>query len=228
MEQELSKKDLVKLVVSRYLMALLAMGVLFFVPAGTLDYWQAWVYLIILFLPMLFLILYLLKNNPALLARRMKTRETEVQQSLIIKLSFIPFLVAFILPGFDHRLGWSSITPFWVILADALVLAGYGIVIWVFRENQYASRVVEVSDSQSVISSGPYHHVRHPMYVGILLIYILSPLALGSLWAVIPAVFILPVIIFRILNEEKVLARDLSGYTAYMQQTRYRLMPGIW
>jgi protein-S-isoprenylcysteine O-methyltransferase Ste14 len=223
-----SQGELIKMVFVRFLGAVLVLSAMFFLPAGTLAYWEAWGYLAILFIPMLFVLFYLLKNDPGLLARRMKTREREAEQKLIIKLSFIPFLLAFLLPGFDKRFGWSNVPVGMVVMADILVLLGYSIVFLVFRENRYASRVVEVEQEQTVISSGPYAMIRHPMYLGSLLLYILSPLALGSYWAMIPAILIIPVIIARIRNEESVLARDLSGYQEYMQKTRYRLIPGMW
>ena len=223
-----SQGELIKMVFVRFLGAILVLSTMFFLPAGTLAYWEAWGYLAILFIPMLFVLFYLLKNDPGLLARRMKTREREAEQKLIIKLSFIPFLLAFLLPGFDKRFGWSNVPVGMVVMADILVLLGYSIVFLVFRENRYASRVVEVEQEQTVISSGPYAMIRHPMYLGSLLLYILSPLALGSYWAMIPAILIIPVIIARIRNEESVLARDLSGYQEYMQKTRYRLIPGMW
>lgn len=222
------KSTLTRMVVSRYVMAFLAIAAIIFVPALTLRYWQGWLYMAILFIPMLFVMVYMLRNAPDLLERRLRMRERETQQKKIIALSYIPFFAAYILPGFDVRLGWSNV-PAWVSIAAALVvLAGYAIVFLVFRENQYASRVVEVEKEQSVISSGPYGVVRHPMYVGMILLYVFSPLVLGSYWAMIPALFILPVIVARILNEEKVLARDLNGYPEYMRNVRYRLVPGVW
>jgi len=115
-----------------------------------------------------------------------------------------------------------------IVIADLLVLLGYGIVFLVFRENRYAARTVTVDEEQKVISSGPYAIIRHPMYVGMLLMYVFSPLALGSYWAVLPALILIPIIVARIVNEEKVLEQDLAGYTDYMQKTRYCLLPGIW
>ncbi len=177
---------------------------------------------------MLVVMIYLIKNDPELLERRMRMKEKVKEQSLIIKLSFLPFLLAFILPGFDRRFGWSH-PPLWlVLLALFLVVLGYAGVMWVFRENSYASRVIEVAQDQKVISSGPYAVVRHPMYLGSTLLYVLSPMGLGSYYAVIPALLIIPVIVARILNEEKVLAKELTGYQAYMQKTCYRLVPGLW
>lgn len=220
--------DLVKIVVIRFSLAFLALWAMFFIPAGTLVYWETWVYLAILFLPMLYVLFYLLKNDPELLARRMNMKERVPEQRKIIALSFIPFLLAFLLPGFDHRFGWSDVPVGVIIVMDVLVLLGYGIVFLVFRENRYASRVIEVESEQKVITSGPYSIVRHPMYLGSLMLYVLSPLALGSYWALIPAIFIIPVIVARLNNEELILARDLKGYREYMQVTRYRLIPGIW
>lgn len=222
------KSTLTKMVVSRYVMAFLALMAIIFLPAWTLRYWQGWLYMAIVFIPMLLVMIYLLRNAPDLLERRMRTRERETQQKKIIALSYIPFFAAYILPGFDVRLGWSNV-PAWVSIAAAVVaLVGYAIVFLVFRENQYASRVVEVEQEQSVISSGPYGVVRHPMYVGMILLYVFSPLVLGSYWAMLPAAMIVPVILARTLNEENVLARDLKGYPEYMQKVRYRLIPGVW
>jgi protein-S-isoprenylcysteine O-methyltransferase Ste14 len=212
----------------RLLVAIPVLLAMFFLPAGTFAYWEAWVYLAVLFIPMLLVLIYLLKNDPGLLERRMKMREREAEQKLIVKLSYFHFLLAFLLPGFDKRFGWSNVPAGAVVIADILVLLGYGTFFLVLRENRYASRIIEVEQGQKVISSGPYAMVRHPMYLGLLLLYIFSPLALGSYWAMIPAILIIPIIVARIRNEESVLARDLRGYQEYMQKIRYRLIPGIW
>ena len=185
---QISQAELIKMVIVRFLGASLVLSAMIFLPAGTWAYWEAWVYLAILFIPMLFVLIYLLKNEPELLVRRMRLREKEEQQKLIIKLSYIPFLLAYLLPGFDKRFGWSNVPVWVVVVADILVLLGYGLIFLVFRENRYASRIVEVEQGQTVISSGPYAVIRHPMYLGALLLYVLSPLALGSYWAMIPAV----------------------------------------
>lgn len=226
--QDMSQGKLTRIVMTRYIMAIVLFMLTFFVPAGTLNYWEGWVYMAILLLPMLIGLIYLLKRSPELLVRRMQFREKVKQQKWIVGLSYIPLFLSFILPGFDHRWNWSTIPVGITILAQILVLISYGIVLWVFRENQYASRIIEVSQTQTVIDSGPYAIVRHPMYFGTMLLYVLSPLALGSYWAVIPAVFIIPVLVLRIIDEEKMLAKDLVGYAAYMKKTRYRLVPGIW
>lgn len=223
-----SQSDLFKTVLARLLGSIIVLMAMFFLPAGTFSYWEAWVYLAILFIPMSLVFIYLLKNDPELLVRRIKLKEREAEQKLIIKLSYIPFILAFVLPGFDKRFGWSMVPPGVVVLADLLVLLGYGLVFLVFRENRYASRVVEVEPEQTVIQSGPYSLVRHPMYTGMLLLYILSPLALGSYWAMIPAALIFPVIIARIISEESILTKELTGYPEYMLRVRYRLVPGVW
>ncbi len=224
----LSQGALLKMVLVRLVLSIPALGALFFWPAGTFDYWQAWVYLILLFALMLFILVYFMKNDPAVLERRMRMKEKESEQSLLIKLSYLPFLLAYLLPGFDRRFGWSQVPVWLVIVADLLFVLGYIAFFLVLRENHYASRVIEVEKSQTVITTGPYALVRHPMYSGLLLMYIFSPLALGSYWAVIPALLVVPIIIARIGNEESVLQRDLKGYTDYMKKTRYRLLPGIW
>ncbi len=222
------KKKLSISVLIRLTFSIPVLGLVFFLPAGTLDYWQAWMYMATLFIPMFFLFAYLLKNDPALLERRMRTKEKETQQSLILKLAYPVFLVAFLLPGFDIRYGWSIVPAFVSILADLFVFTGYMTFFAVLRENSYASRVIEVEKEQKVISTGPYALVRHPMYSGILLMYLFSPLALGSYWAMIPAFLTVFVIVARIKNEEEVLLRDLPGYAEYRQKTRFRLLPGIW
>jgi protein-S-isoprenylcysteine O-methyltransferase Ste14 len=225
---KLSRGELFKLVFSRLIIIIPLMFAMFFLPAGTWNYWQAWMYLATLFTPMIFVILYLIKKDPDLLERRMKFGEKQREQKKIINLSIIYYLLTFALPGFDHRFGWSNVPVAVAIAADILVAIGYGIVILVFRENSYASRIVEVSQEQKVISSGPYAVVRHPMYVGVTLMYGLSPLALGSYWAIIPALSIIPILVARIINEEKMLREELKGYNEYMQKTKYRLIPGIW
>ena len=223
-----SKDKLTAAVLIRLLTGIIVLAAMFFLPAGTLAYPEAWGYMSTLFIPMFFVFIYLIKKDPDLLARRMKMKEKEKEQNLIIKLSYIPFLTAFLLPGFDKRFGWSDVPAAVVILADILVFISYCIFFLVLKENSYASRIVEVSPGQKVITSGPYAKVRHPMYSVVLSMYILSPIALGSYWAVIPMIFIIPVIVARIFNEEKVLTRDLNGYKEYTQKTRYRLIPGIW
>ena len=223
-----SKRQLFVMVTARILVSVPVFLAMFFWPAGTFDYWQAWVYLAVILVPMLIMAVYLFKYSPELLARRMQMKEKETEQKRIIGASLIYFVLAFILPGFDHRFGWSHVPTWLVLLADGVVLLSFALVFWVFRENQYASRIIEVAQDQKVISSGPYSLVRHPMYLGSGTMYIMSSLALGSYWAILPALLIVPLLAARIKNEEAVLLRDLSGYRDYMQRVKYRILPGVW
>lgn len=203
-------------------------ALVFFLPAGTFDYWQAWLYLTVIFVPFFFVVAYFLKKDPAFLARRMKTREKEAEQRKIISFSWIVFLLGFLIPGLDHRFGWSNVPFEFVVAADVIVFLGYVFIFFVFKENSYAARTVEVEKGQKVISTGPYAIVRHPMYVGVLLMYLATPIALGSYYAFPVFLFVVPIIVYRILNEEKVLHRDLPGYKEYCQRVRYRLIPYVW
>ena len=227
-DKQLSQSELIKMVFVRLLIMIPLLLAMFFLPAGTFAYWEAWLYLTVLLIPMVFVLIYLLRNDPELLERRMRMREKEASQKMIIKLGSLYYLLIFLIPGFDKRFGWSNVPIVVVIVADVLVLMGYGIFFLVLRENRYASRIIEVELGQEVISSGPYAIVRHPMYLGVSLMYILSPLALGSYWATIPSLLIIPLLVARIRNEESVLGRELKGYKEYMQKTKYRLIPGLW
>jgi protein-S-isoprenylcysteine O-methyltransferase Ste14 len=217
-----------KRILIRIVLIVPVLAAVFFIPAGTLAYWEAWVYLGVLLIPFAFVVGYFLKNNPGFLERRMQTREPESAQRRIISLSLFWFALTFILPGLDRRFGWSDVPVPVVLAADLVVLLGYGLIVLVFRENQYAARIVRVEQGQQVITTGPYALVRHPMYLGTLLFYLASPLALGSWWALLPALLIIPILVGRIVNEEQVLERDLPGYAEYKQRTRYRLLPGLW
>jgi len=222
------RTQLLKIVVSRVLAMIIVFILFFFLPAGTWNYWQAWLYMGLLLIPMFFVMTYLIKNDPALLERRMRFQEKRSEQKLIIKFSSAVLLLAYILPGFDIRFGWSN-TPVWACLAAAaLMLIGYGIVIRVFVVNSYASRVIEVNSGQKVIDTDVYAIVRHPMYFGVSLMYTVSPLALGSCWAMIPGALIIPVLVARIVDEEAALEKDLPGYIEYKQKTKYRLIPFVW
>jgi protein-S-isoprenylcysteine O-methyltransferase Ste14 len=204
------------------------MGIFFFLPAGSLKFWEAWAYSLILFPLMIFAVFYFLKRDPELLERRIKMKEKEREQKAIITVSSVIFLIGFLIPGFDYRFGWSHVPTYLVIVSDVLVLLGYLIFLFVLRENSYASRIVEVEENQKVITTGPYAIVRHPMYSGVLIMLLATPLALGSSWAmatVIPLPFLL---VGRILNEEKVLLKELPGFKKYCQKTRYRLIPFVW
>jgi protein-S-isoprenylcysteine O-methyltransferase Ste14 len=221
-------KRLKKAVLIRILIGILAFGLMFFGLAGTLRYWQAWIYMAVSFIPMFFVMLFLLRKNPELLERRIRMKEKERGQKKIVKFASVIFIIGFLLPGFDHRFGWSSVPFVLVVAADAMYLVGYGLFVLVLRENPFAGRTVEVEQNQKVITTGPYAVVRHPLYSALLLIYGFSPLALGSYWALIPFGLTVMILVARILNEEKVLLKDLDGYREYTQKTRYRLIPGAW
>jgi protein-S-isoprenylcysteine O-methyltransferase Ste14 len=228
MTQTIAPVELFRIVVGRVTAFFILIALLFFLPAGTWNYWQAWMWLATMIALLLVTLRYLLKNDPALLERRMRMRERQSQQQKIILISGIFLTLSFVLPGFDIRYGWSQMPVWAAILFDGIVIIGYLLVLWVFKTNTYTSRIVEVEAGQKVISTGPYAIVRHPMYVGAVLTYAFSPLALGSYWAFIPGLMILPVLIYRIINEEKLLLRDLEGYREYTQKVKYRLLPGIW
>ena len=223
-----SRAELARAVFLRWLGFLVVLVAVLFLPAGTFDYWEAWVYLAVLFVPFTCAIVYLLRTDPALVQRRMRTREREPQQKWVVLLSAAWFLMIFALPGIDRRFGWSHVPIGLVLAADALVFLGYVLVFLVLRENSYASRVVDVEQGQRVISGGPYAFIRHPMYLGTLVMFMSTPLALGSLWALISGIPLIPILAVRVASEERMLAQELPGYVEYMGRVKHRLLPGIW
>jgi protein-S-isoprenylcysteine O-methyltransferase Ste14 len=217
-----------KTILTRFSAAFIAVALVLFLSAGSLHFWQAWVYLGVLFVPIVFVVNYFLKKDPAFLERRMRVREKEEAQKRIQALGSILFFLGFLIPGLDYRYGWSLVPIPLVLAADAVVFLGYLFVFLVFRENSYASRIVEVEAGQRVITTGPYALIRHPMYLGVLLMYLATPLALGSWWA-LPVFLLLPVfLVSRIRNEEEVLTRELPGYAEYCEKVHYRLIPRVW
>ena len=227
-EEKIVINNLKKKVFLLFPLAFVFLSLMFFVPAGTLNYWQAWIFLGVLFIPVFFVVFYFLKNDPGLLVRRMKFKEKEVQQKAIIKLANLVSFIGFLIPGLDYRYGWSNVPASLVIISDIIIFLGYVIVFFVFKENSYTSRVVEVDKKQKIVTTGPYSIVRHPMYVGVILMYLFMPLALGSYWALIFFLPVIPLIVIRTLNEEKVLSKGLKGYKQYMKKVKYRLVPGVW
>jgi protein-S-isoprenylcysteine O-methyltransferase Ste14 len=225
---DLNAKSFGRMVIIRFALIFIVLGTVIFLPAWTFNYWQAWIYLLVLCVPMIFLVRYLYKHDPELLERRMRLREKQKTQKLIVALSWPFFLLAFVIPGFDNRFGWSNVPLAVVIISDLLALLGYLFIALVFKTNSYASRIIEIEKGQRVITTGPYKIIRHPMYLGMLVFYMSSPLALGSYWAVIPALLILPVLVGRIIGEEKELLEKLEGYKEFVEKTKYRLIPGIW
>ena len=230
-KSELTKqemKSLIKKIIKRFSLVPIVLGLLILVPAGTFNYWQVYIYIGILVIPMIFVLFYFLEKDPLFLERRTRAKEKEKTQKIIQIVFSVIFLSGFVIPGLDKRFGWSDIPINIVLITDIIILLGYLLIFFVFRQNSYASRIVEVDKSQKVISTGLYSFVRHPMYLGVLIMYIPTPVALGSYWGLIPMASIPLAIVFRILNEEKVLSNDLPGYKEYCQKTRYRLIPLIW
>jgi len=208
--------------------ALVTTGLMLFLPAGTLDYWQAWLFIAVLFIPVLLVGAYFLKNDPEFLERRLKLKEKEKQQKRIIAASQLILLVAILIPGLDRRFGWSSVPFELVIFADLVFLLGYYLTFLVFKQNSFAGRTVEIFKGQKLVSTGLYAIVRHPMYFAQLLIYLSIPIALGSYWA-FPLFLSMPVVLaYRLLDEERVLLKGLPGYKAYCKRTPYRLIPYVW
>jgi protein-S-isoprenylcysteine O-methyltransferase Ste14 len=210
---------------------MVVMGLLLFIPAGTLRYWQGWVYLLIFTTASALTTIELLKRDPALLERRMRggpTAEKQATQRVIMVFASLGFIGLLVVPALDHRFGWSRVPSYLVVAADVLVAIGFYLIVLVYRANTYTSAVIEVAQGQKVVSTGPYGIVRHPMYASALLYLVATPIALGSYWGLLAFALMLPVLIWRLLDEEKLLARDLTGYTDYQQRVRHRLVPFLW
>lgn len=210
---------------------LLALLLFLFLPAWSIHYWQAWIYIVLFGLCVTAITWWLQRHDPELLRRRLAVgprAEKDPRQKLIQTIASLAFIAMFVVPGFDHRRRWSTIPTGVVLLGDLLVVLGLWIVFLTFRENSYTSAVIETSAGQPVVSTGPYSAVRHPMYAGALLMLLGTPLALGSWWGLVPFLILLLTIIWRLLDEERFLACDLQGYEAYRAKVRHRLMPYIW
>jgi protein-S-isoprenylcysteine O-methyltransferase Ste14 len=207
------------------------MSLLLFVPAGTVHYWQAWAYLLIFIGASVLITLYLMRKDPALLERRMRggpTAEKQPAQKLIMLCASIAFITLLVLPAFDHRFGWSTMPLEGVIAGDALVAIGFYFIFLVYRENTFTSAIIEVAENQKVVSTGPYAIVRHPMYAGASLYLFGTPLALASYWGFASVAAMMLFLIWRLIDEERFLARHLPSYIEYQKQVRYRLVPFVW
>ncbi len=224
----ISSHDLLPRAVGALAITLVVMGALIFVPAGTLRYWEAWVYCAVFFVPTVLATAYFYRKDPALIARRMRMREPERAQRWIIALGGVVWCSGLVAPGLDHRFGWSHVPAWLALVADAIVLASYGGMAWVLDVNPWAARTIDVEPGQRVIRTGPYAIVRHPMYAAGLPMICLTPLALGSYWGIPPVLLSIPIFVMRILNEEAVLRARLPGYDEYCEAVPYRLIPGIW
>ena len=212
----------------KLILGLVLVGLLLFLPAGTLEYSGAWLFLVLLFLPMLGMGVVLLAKAPHLLEKRLNHKEKEKAQRGVVALSGLMFPVGFVLSALDFRFWWSEVPVWLVILSAILFLVGYAMYAEVMRENAYLSRTVEVQEGQQVISTGLYGVVRHPMYFATLLMFLPIPLILGSFWGLIPFAAYPVLIAVRIFDEERVLTEGLEGYAEYKEQVKYRLIPFVW
>jgi protein-S-isoprenylcysteine O-methyltransferase Ste14 len=213
------------------LILLLVVAALLFVPAWTVNYWQAWTFLAVYFASSLAITLYLMKKDPKLLERRMSggpTAEKEPTQKIIMSFVWLGFIGLLVFPALDHRFAWSHMPPYVALGGDVLVALGWLAIFFVFKENAFTSATIELTPNQKVISSGPYALVRHPMYAGALVMLLGIPIALGSWWGVLVIVAMMTALIWRLFDEEKFLARNLAGYVEYQNKVRYRLIPLVW
>ena len=204
------------------------MGVLLFLPAGSLHYNGAWLLLALLFVPMVVLGVAMLFLSPELLQKRLSSKEKRTKQSFVVRLSGLMFVAGFVVAGLDYRYGWSEVPTSVVIAASILFLVSYALYVEVMRENQWLSRTIEVVEGQRVVSTGLYGVVRHPMYLATLLLFISMPFILGSWWAVIPFLFYIPIIVVRTLDEERLLVAELEGYSEYCTRVKWRIIPFVW
>ena len=207
------------------------MGLLLLISAGTMSYWQAWLYLGIFFGASALTTVFLIRRDPALLERRMRggpTAEKRPVERLIMVFTSLGFIALLLVPALDYRFRWSTVPVWTVVAGDVLVVVGFYFIFLVYRENTFTSATIEVAPGQTVISTGPYAIVRHPMYASALLYLVGTPLALGSYWGLVPLAGTLPFLMWRLFDEERFLAENLPGYTDYQKKVRHRLVPGIW
>ncbi len=212
----------------KYLLGLIFVGLLLFVPAGTFRFFQAWLFIALLFVPMLLLGVVLLIWSPRLLQKRLESKEVEKTQKAVVGAFAFLFVAGFIVAGLDHRFGWSHFPAFLLVLGSVLLLISYALYAEVIRENAYLSRTIRVQEGQSVVDTGLYAIVRHPMYSATLLLFLSFAIVLGSLWTFLCFLLFIPLFAIRIQNEEKVLLKDLNGYDLYRKKVKYRLIPFIW
>lgn len=210
---------------------IMTMAALIFIPAGTLNYWQAWLFLAVYFASSLAITLYLMAKDPQLLQRRTRggpTAEKQTAQKIIMSLTSLGFIALLVVPALDHRFGWSHVSPAIELIGDTLVALGFIGVLRVFKENTYTSSTIELASDQHVISTGPYALVRHPMYASALGMLIGIPISLGSYLSLVIIIAITGALAWRLLDEEKFLAANLNGYVEYQKKVPHRLIPGVW
>ena len=213
---------------SKFLIGFIIICALLFIPAGTLDYPNGWLFIALLFIPMFFAGIIMLFKSPDLLRRRLNAKESEDEQKTVILVSGIIFLLAFILAGLNFRFGWFKLPTIIIIIASVIFLLAYIMYAEVLRENEYLSRTVEVSENQKVVDSGLYGIVRHPMYTSTIFLFLSMPLVLDSIFSFVVMLVYPIIIIFRIRNEEKVLENELIGYEEYKENVKYKLIPYLW
>ena len=212
----------------KYLVGLLVVGALVMLPAGSLEYWQGWLFMAVLFIPIFMVGVVMLVRSPELLAKRLSAKERVSEQSLVVKLSGLLFIAVFLLSGFNWRFGWLLLPDWAVWLSAGVFLVGYMLYAEVLRENAYLSRVIEVQAGQKVVDTGLYGIVRHPMYTATIILFLAMPLVLASPLSFALMLLYIPLIIKRIKNEESLLEQELEGYGDYMCRVRYRLIPYIY
>ena len=213
---------------SKFLIGLIIICMLLFIPAGTLNYPNGWLFIALLFIPMFIAGIIMFIMAPDLLRRRLNAKEEEEEQKLVLLLSGIMFLLAFILAGLNFRFGWFKLPAIAIIMASIIFLIAYAMYAEVLRENEYLSRTVEVSENQKVVDTGLYGLVRHPMYTSTIFLFLSMPLVLDSIFSFIVMLIYPIIIIFRIKNEEEFLEKELMGYKEYKEKVKYRLIPYLW
>lgn len=224
----MNKRNLLVNALIKYTAGLVAVAIILFVPAGTVNYPNGWLFMSLLFIPMFFLGLVLFLKSPELLEKRLKSKEKRGTQSIVVKLAALAFILSFVMAGVDYRYNLTQVPQILVISASVLLLISYGIYAEVMRENAYLSRTIEVQDNQKVIDSGLYGIVRHPMYMATVLLFLSIPLVLGSWISFIIMLSYPAVIIARIYDEELLLEKELQGYKEYKNKVKYRLIPFVW
>lgn len=213
---------------AKFFCGLLMVGLLIFLPAGSLCYPHGWLLMGLLFIPMLIAGFVMLFKSPDFLKKRLDAKEKQAAQKGVIALSGLMFITGFVVAGLDFRFGWSHMPAWVVITASVLFLVAYALYAEVMRENAYLSRTIKVEQGQTVVDTGLYGIVRHPMYAVTILLFLMIPLVLGSWYALIAFAFYPAIIIVRLQDEEALLTKELPGYDAYKQKVRYRLLPFIW
>lgn len=213
---------------TKFLVGLVIIGLLLFVPAGTFHFWQAWLFIALLFVPMFVAGIVLMVRNPELLRKRLEAKEKQDEQKWVVVLSGLMFVAMFVLAGLNRRFLWYMLPDWAVYAASVLFLLGYVLYAEVLRENVWLSRTIEVQEHQKVVDTGLYGIVRHPMYAATLLLFLAMPLVLASPWSFVVMLFYIPIIAKRIRNEEEVLEQGLEGYKEYKQRVRYKVIPFVW